>query len=307
MKIIIHVLIFLFIGINISAQNFNIRVDRDNIAHNASIINKVLIDTFGEDRIEKWLETDTKIAFSWVIDSIGFVKSVTQRPPFKDRLTDKEIAKILEYIKNNRILLPYCIEDEFSQGFERHQSFVKESYSVKKYLNVYTIFPGQGYLWETIIYNNTKTSKLQLLKNSITKYITPSSREIIINKGIKTCLENNSTDKYKVSWIYYDCFFLDAYDELSAMIDERLPFDSIRVMKIINEAYSCNIFNNNVSNNPFKDCKGLTDSIISDKGKAAFFLDILRKAYILKYGDDDFFSIMCKERLSSCNANIPLL
>ena len=236
----------LHVSQDISAQTFNLRADRDNISHDQAIINTVFLNVFGEEKVSDWLKNDVVMKFLWTIDSIGNVKAVKQMPHRKSiALTDQELLSVIDYMNSKHILLPYCVDDDPHTDFVSHEYHAKLSYAKDHSFSIYTGFPGMAYLQEKYKKNGHQLSDLEYLKNSIKKYLSPTIRETIVCQNIKT-YENDIVIPFDtIPQMHNDPFFFDAYDELSAMLDERIRCDFKRATFLVEQAFNPSVVNYN--------------------------------------------------------------
>lgn len=119
MRICLLIILFFF-QIQLYAQINNIRIDKYNLAHNSALLSDVILQVFGKEKIEKWLNEDKHfLLFVWIDKKGNLLDSLPIRVHKSCYLNQFEIDSIINYIKLKNIKFPCCIENDTYIGFNR--------------------------------------------------------------------------------------------------------------------------------------------------------------------------------------------
>lgn len=274
---------------------YNIRYDRDNIEHNNAIVANIQLEVLSKNRLSELFNKKSYIKIEWSIDSLGNVKSIKQSPSSENfKLSANEVDEIYKYITDNNIQLPYCINFNPYKRYDKYINMINEYRANGNSFTINTCFPTKAFYQEDIqSIPQTFRDMVQRIKQDADKYKAKTIVELISNKMVE---KSNRPNKYQN--IHYDRYFLEAYDDLSAMIDGRKPYNPSDANNIIHSAYGSGmILEHNAFMDSLANIRVTVYPLLSDKEEAAYSLYLLHVAYIKKYGAPDIFSELCRKRI----------
>ncbi len=305
---------------SLMAQRFNIRIDSDNMNHSYAIINNTLLQVFGEDSIAKWLSDNKRMLFRWEIDSVGNVLSMEQlskNHPQSKILSENNINRILLWMRQNDIHLPWCIDNDPPCSYEEHELSAMEIYSNDNHFYNIIGFPGWAYTSERSLEDKSERSDIECMKTSIQHYIVPTIREMVVTKNIKLLPEGQSDVSDCAGVIHSDNYFYDAYDILSFLYEGKTYspklimyyLKKVELSDEINYIVFCDtvnvpnkyeLYNKKGKELASPELKIQRNEITSE------LMYYMAQSYIQKYHSYDFFTLACAKRILQINPDSEL-
>lgn len=105
-KLILGICLYFSLSVY-SFSQINVSLDRDCLEHNAAIISKAMIETFGEDSIKYFLYNNIHMVFSPQVDSLGLTLKI-HIIRSKWAITNDFTTSIESYLIENKIHFYIC-------------------------------------------------------------------------------------------------------------------------------------------------------------------------------------------------------
>ena len=222
----------------IVAQVINIRTDIDNRAHNSALLSNVMLDVFGEKTVNTWLEQNTRFMLQVKTDNLGKVMDMKLCKAHKGlKMHNKDIKKVFQYVQTHDIRFPYAVMDETGIGIRKSTQLCREQYKSDGYFSMVIAFPGENYNYMLLRNDKPDVNRVEVLKQIIRRYTTPTIKEEIVNTPIKVVNTPDTIPFDTIPYLHYDKYFFQAYDELTAMMDGRRKYDLKRAVFLSEWAY----------------------------------------------------------------------
>lgn len=135
----------LFSSLSLIAQaQDTLKVEFEKPFYKEALICDVLIHSFGEKQVLKWMKTKKGCLFAIEADTLGHVISIKEQRG-QLRLSPKQLRIMKDYMKNNNVRVPFFVgEDPCStndvRSLRRKKMELRESVKFGQPINVYFAF-----------------------------------------------------------------------------------------------------------------------------------------------------------------------
>lgn len=124
MKNIFIYILFLFLCLIAKAQE-TIKVEIEKPFYNEALICDVLIHSFGEKQVLKWMKTKKGCLFAIEVDTLGHVISIKERRG-KLGFSPQQLHIMKDYMNNNNVQIPFFVGEDPCSKNEARSIFRKK-------------------------------------------------------------------------------------------------------------------------------------------------------------------------------------